>query len=102
VRSDHAALTCLHKFSGKNARLLLWRLRLAECDFILQHRPGAKIQHVDALSRHVLAVTTEPTILKDTVRKEQATDAVLYHIVRKAVSLTLADAIPVVVWTVPL
>jgi hypothetical protein len=75
VRTDHAALTFLHKFSGNNARLLRWSLRLAEYDFTVQHRPGAKIQHVDALSRHVRVVTTEPTVSKDTVRKEQATDS---------------------------
>jgi hypothetical protein len=44
-------------------------------DFTIQHRPGAKIQHLDALSRHVRAVTIEPTILKDTVSNEQVTDA---------------------------
>jgi hypothetical protein len=75
VRTDHAALTFLNKFSGNNARLLRWSLRLAEYDFTVQHRPGAKIQHVDALSRHVRAVATEPTVSKDKVRKEQATDS---------------------------
>ena len=58
VRTDHSALTYLHKFSDDNSRLMRWSLRLAEFDFDIEHRPGANIRHVDALSRHVQAITT--------------------------------------------
>ena len=53
VRTDHSALTYLHKFADNNSRLMLWSLSLAEFDFDIEHRPGAKITHVD-----VYAVTS--------------------------------------------
>jgi aminoglycoside phosphotransferase family enzyme len=51
-----------------------WSLRLTEFDFEVQHRPGTKIKHVDALSRHVQTVTTKQTLSKNFVRVEQETD----------------------------
>ena len=74
VRTDHSALTYLHKFADNNSRLMRWILRLAEFDFDVEYRPGAKIRHVDALSRHVQAITTEQTLSKDLVRAEQIRD----------------------------
>jgi hypothetical protein len=53
VRTDHAALTFLHKFAGNNSRLMRWSLRLSEFDFSIEHVPGTKVAHVDALSRYV-------------------------------------------------
>jgi transposase InsO family protein len=75
VKTDHAALTFLHKFSGNNARLLRWSLRLAEYDFEVHYRPGAKIPHVDSLSRHICALASNPAVSKDKVGREQAKDA---------------------------
>ena len=72
VRTDHAALTYLHKFAGNNARLLRWSLRVAEYDFSVQYRPGAKIPHVDSLSRHICALASNPEVSKDKVGREQA------------------------------
>jgi len=57
VRADHSALTYLQNFADHNSRFLRWSLKLSELDFIVQHRPGTKIAHVDALSRHVGTVT---------------------------------------------
>jgi hypothetical protein len=37
VRTDHSALTYLHKLAGKYARLLRWSLRLSEFDFTIEH-----------------------------------------------------------------
>jgi hypothetical protein len=74
VRTDHSALTYLHKFTGNNSRLLRWSLRLTEFEIDLQHRPGTQIRHVDALSRHVQAVHTSKTIPKERVKAEQASD----------------------------
>jgi hypothetical protein len=51
-----------------------WSLRLAEFDFEVEHRPSAKIRHVDALSRHVQTVMTDHTLSKDAVRDEQSKD----------------------------
>ena len=51
VRRDHAALTYLKTFSDTNAKLMRWSLRLSELDFVVEHRAGTIIPHVDALSR---------------------------------------------------
>ena len=51
-----------------------WSLRMAEFDFDVEHRPGNKIRHVDALSRHVQAITTEQSLSKNLVRAEQKRD----------------------------
>ena len=53
ARTDHAVLKYLQKFSDQNSRLLLWSIRLSELDFVVEHKPGSKMGHVDALSRHV-------------------------------------------------
>jgi hypothetical protein len=74
VRTDHAALTYLHKFADSNSRLMRWSLRLAEFDFDVEYRAASKIKHVDALSRHVQTVTIDQTLSKELVRDEQKTD----------------------------
>jgi hypothetical protein len=71
VRTDHSALTYLHKFTGNNSRLKRCSLRLLDFDFEIEHRPGTQIKHVDALSRHVQAITTSQIIPKETVKAEQ-------------------------------
>jgi hypothetical protein len=48
VRTDHPALTRLHKFADNNSRLIRWSLRLTEFYFEVEHRAGRKIPHVDA------------------------------------------------------
>jgi hypothetical protein len=52
-----------------------WSLKLSELDFIVEHRPGSKIGHVDALSRHVGAVVLEGNLSKEAMRREQVEDA---------------------------
>jgi hypothetical protein len=70
VRTDHSALKYLHKFTDNNSRLMRWSLRLTEFDFVVEHRPGTRIMHADALSRHVQAVT-DHSLSKDVMREEQ-------------------------------
>ena len=74
VRTDHSALTYVQNFADNNSRLLKWSLKLSELDFVVQHRPGAKIGHADALSRHVGAVTLANTLDKEGIRCEQTKD----------------------------
>jgi hypothetical protein len=74
VRTDHLALTYVRKFTGNNARLLRWSLRLSEFDFQIEHCPGTQIRDVDALSRHVQAVNTSQIIPMGSVKAEQASD----------------------------
>jgi len=71
VRTDHAALTYLQKFADHNSRLLRWSLKLSELDFVVKHRAGSKIGHVDALSRHVGAITNPDPLSRENVQQEQ-------------------------------
>jgi hypothetical protein len=74
IRTDHAALTFLHKFAGNNIRLLRWSLKLAEYDFRVEYRAGSKIPHCDALSRHFCAAAALPEVQKDQLGREQEAD----------------------------
>lgn len=51
VNTDHKALTWLKTINHTNARLIRWALKLQEFTFDFKHRPGAKHQNCDALSR---------------------------------------------------
>lgn len=75
VRTDHSALTYLQSFADQNTPLLSWSIKLSEIDFTVEHRPGSKIGHVNALSRHIGAVKHEAAMYKQTVLREQAMDA---------------------------
>jgi hypothetical protein len=74
VRTDHAALTYLRKFSDQNARLARWAMKLSELNFTIEHRAGSKIPHADALSRHLATIHNQETLDPETVRHEQAHD----------------------------
>jgi transposase InsO family protein len=74
VRTDHAALTYLWKFSDQNARLARWALKSSELNFSTEHRAGSKISHVDAVSRHVATVHYQETLDPEMVLHEQARD----------------------------
>jgi len=75
VRTDHAELTYLQKFADHNSRLLRWSLKLSELDFVVEHRVGSKLGHVDALSRHVGAITNPDHLSRENVQHEQRKDA---------------------------
>jgi len=75
VRKDHAALTYLQKFADHNSRLLRWSLKLSELDFVVEHRAGSKMGHVDALRRHVGAITNPDPLSRQNVQQEQRKDA---------------------------
>jgi transposase InsO family protein len=74
VRTDHAALKFLHNFAENNSRLMRWSLRLSKFDFEIEHVPGSKIKHVDALSRHVGLVEETHLMSKEVMMKEQTRD----------------------------
>jgi hypothetical protein len=74
VRTDHSALSYLRNFSDHNSRLVRWSLKLSELDFVVQHRPGSKIGHADALSRHVGAVMLDDSLDKENIKCEQEND----------------------------
>ena len=51
IRTDHDALKWMMNLTGASGRLLRWRLRLLEFDFIVTHRPGVQHKVADAMSR---------------------------------------------------
>jgi hypothetical protein len=75
VRTDDTALTYLHTFTGNNARLLRWSLRLAKNDFTVQYCPDTKIPRVNTLSRNICTVISNETLSKERVKQAQASDA---------------------------
>ena len=48
VRTDHAALSYLRNFADCSSRLMRWSLRFSEFEFVIEHKSGTKISHVDA------------------------------------------------------
>jgi hypothetical protein len=75
VRTDHSALTYLRTFSDTNYWLMRWSLRLAELDFVVEHRPGTSIPHADSLSRHVGVVMDDGPPDKAVILREQKRDS---------------------------
>jgi len=75
VRTDYSALIYLRNFANHNSQLLRWSLKLSELDFVVEHRPGTKIAHADALSRHVGTVTVNICLDRATILQEQKKDA---------------------------
>jgi len=51
VRTDHAALKWMLHMDGAHGRLVRWRLRLAELDYVVKTRPGASHHAADTMSR---------------------------------------------------
>ena len=74
VRTDHSALTYLRNFADQNRRLLRWSIKLSELDFMVDHRAGTKMAHIDALSRHFGTTVQGGTLEKEGVLREQAKD----------------------------
>jgi hypothetical protein len=74
LRTDHAALKYMHNFSDNNSRLMRWSLRLSEFDFNVEHRPGSRTAHVDALSRAVNSVIPELEVSREEVIQEQSSE----------------------------
>ena len=74
LRTDHAALKYMHNFASNNSRLLRLSLRLSEFDFTVEHRPGTKIRHADALSRAVQSVGHDIELPAEVVKTAQEGD----------------------------
>ena len=63
IRTDHAPLEYIRSKTHRCKRLERWALRLQEFRFTIQPRPGAQLQHVDALSRALVPVEPEKQLI---------------------------------------
>ena len=74
VYTDHRALKWLLNLQDPSSRLTRWAIMLSEFDYTVEHRPGTRMRHADALSRSVNVVWTEVTLTKEDIRGEQEKD----------------------------
>ena len=74
VHTDHRALKWLINLQDPSSRLTRWAIKLSEYDYVVEHRPGTKMRHADALSRGVHAVQQEMVLSKEVIRREQEAD----------------------------
>ena len=51
IRTDHGALTWLHKFKQPEGQIARWLQKLQEYHFTIVHRPGKQHSNADAMSR---------------------------------------------------
>lgn len=50
-------------------RVARWALLLEEYSYEIEHRKGSRMSHVDALSRHPIAMIIQETIVEDSLIK---------------------------------
>jgi hypothetical protein len=72
--SDRPFGVILRKFAADNSRLMRWSLRLSEFYFIIEHRAGSQIGHVNVLSRHVSTVMDQEILRKERIFWDQQKD----------------------------
>jgi len=54
--------------------LTRWAVKLSEYDYVVEHRPGSKMRHADALSRNVNLVKRDLILLRELIYEEQKKD----------------------------
>ena len=74
VYTDHRALKWLLNLQDPSSRLTRWAIKLSEYDYTVEHRPGTKMQHADALSRSINVVDKGLLLSREVVRCEQEKD----------------------------
>jgi hypothetical protein len=74
VHTDHRALKWLLNLQDPSSRLTRWAVKLSEYDFIVEHRPGTKMRHADALSRNINQVERDMVLSREIIRDEQEKD----------------------------
>jgi len=71
VYTDHRALKWLLSLQDPNSRLPRWAVKLSEYDCTVEHRPGTKMRHADALSRNVNRVEKNFNLPRDVICKKE-------------------------------
>ena len=51
IRTDHGALSWIHKFKEPEGQIAQWVQKLQEYEFTIIHRPGIRHKNADAMSR---------------------------------------------------
>ena len=74
VHTDHLALNWLLNLQDPSSRLTRRAIKLSEYDFTVEHRPGTKMRHADALSRSVNTIDKNEPLSKEVIRYEQEID----------------------------
>jgi hypothetical protein len=57
-----------------SSRLTRWSIKLADYDFVVEHRANSKMRHADALSRCIKPVTGDYVLTREVVKEEQDQD----------------------------
>ncbi|XP_055387616.1 uncharacterized protein K02A2.6-like [Condylostylus longicornis] len=82
--TDCKAFECTMKKKDLATRVARWALLLEEFDYVIEHRAGAKMKHVDALSRNpvVMCIYQETGFLKK-LAEAQLPDAMKTQIIKE-------------------
>ena len=74
VHTDHRTLKWLLNLQDPSSRLTRWAVKLSEYDYIVEHRPGTKMRHADALSRNVNGIEKDMVLSREIIKEEQEKD----------------------------
>lgn len=65
IISDCQALVYLNTMKARNAQIARWYATLNEFEYDIEHRPGTRMEHVDALSRAPVGPAEDETTAKE-------------------------------------
>jgi len=74
VYTDHRALKWLLNLQDPSSRLTQWAMKLSEYEYTVEHRPGTKMRHADALSRHVNLIGKDLILSREVIHGELEKD----------------------------
>lgn len=77
---DYSSLTLTFNKKELNPRVARWALELQDYQYILEHRSGKSMQHVDALSRCNIILAIQDNTFEDNLIISQAKDKILIGI----------------------
>ena len=72
--TEHRALKWLLSLNDPSSRLTRWAVKLSKYDYTVEHRPGNRMQHADALSRSINMAKGEFNLSRDIICEEQKKD----------------------------